>query len=285
MLESVRIRNFRGLHDLEIGEIARLNLFSGLNNSGKTSLLEALFLLSGGGNPGGAILTARGVDSAAGRPEAVADVLWKPMFSGLDIGKNIEISGRYAPDGDSVLRISRSRTGTIRLPRDGKGAVSTTELPNEQTLVFSFQDASGKNTEGSVRLTEEGIKIEAPESEIAYPAAILTSKSGSHREDALRLGQLRVHKNHKFIEGVLRVIEPRLKSVEDSSASGHSMIWVDVDHSELLPLPMMGEGMSRVARLALAISAVPGGVVLVDEIENGLHHSVISGLWRATNRI
>lgn len=51
MLESVRIRNFRVFRDLEIDRLARINLFAGHNNSGKTTLLEALFLLSGGGNP------------------------------------------------------------------------------------------------------------------------------------------------------------------------------------------------------------------------------------------
>ena len=42
MLESVRIRNFRNLVDLQIEGLDRVNLFTGQNNSGKTTLLEAL---------------------------------------------------------------------------------------------------------------------------------------------------------------------------------------------------------------------------------------------------
>lgn len=48
----------------------------------------------------------------------------------------------------------------------------------------------------------------------------------------------------------------------------------------LIPLPIMGGGMVRLADLAVYIGNAPGGVVLVDEIENGLHYSVMSNVWR-----
>ena len=57
MLERLHIKNFRALRDLEMDELARINLIGGRNNSGKTSLLEALFLLSTAGKPGGALDT------------------------------------------------------------------------------------------------------------------------------------------------------------------------------------------------------------------------------------
>ena len=51
MFKNLRIRNFRAFGDLEIPCLGRVNLVTGKNNSGKTSLLEALFLLCGAGNP------------------------------------------------------------------------------------------------------------------------------------------------------------------------------------------------------------------------------------------
>ena len=41
-LENVTIHQFRGLRDLELKNLGRINLFVGINNSGKTSVLEAL---------------------------------------------------------------------------------------------------------------------------------------------------------------------------------------------------------------------------------------------------
>jgi len=52
---------------------------------------------------------------------------------------------------------------------------------------------------------------------------------------------------------------------------------VPIIHGEIglgrpLPLPLMGEGMARIASLLLSIGTYRGGIVLIDEIENGLHH-------------
>lgn len=51
MITSLHIKNFRGFEDLEVKGLKRVNLFAGRNNSGKTSLLEAVFLLGGPNNP------------------------------------------------------------------------------------------------------------------------------------------------------------------------------------------------------------------------------------------
>ena len=52
MLNSIQIRNYRILSELDVDGLSRINLIAGRNNSGKTSLLEAIFLLSSGaGNP------------------------------------------------------------------------------------------------------------------------------------------------------------------------------------------------------------------------------------------
>jgi AAA15 family ATPase/GTPase len=39
--------------------------------------------------------------------------------------------------------------------------------------------------------------------------------------------------------------------------------------------------MQRVLSIVLAIANAPGGVVLIDEIENGLHYSVLKEVWQA----
>jgi predicted ATPase len=47
----------------------------------------------------------------------------------------------------------------------------------------------------------------------------------------------------------------------------------------------MGDGLLRVLAFASALARSPGGVVLIDEIENGLHYSVMTPLWSAIERI
>jgi AAA15 family ATPase/GTPase len=45
MFRSIKIENFRGFKDFELQQLGRINLLVGLNNSGKTSVLEAVQLL------------------------------------------------------------------------------------------------------------------------------------------------------------------------------------------------------------------------------------------------
>ena len=83
----------------------------------------------------------------------------------------------------------------------------------------------------------------------------------------------------------LRTIEPRLKNIADNASSGAPMIWVDIGLRELVPLPVMGNGMTHVARIVLNATAVQDGILLVDEIENGLHHSVLQDVWRVVEKV
>jgi AAA15 family ATPase/GTPase len=43
----------------------------------------------------------------------------------------------------------------------------------------------------------------------------------------------------------------------------------------------MGEGIGRLLSIILAIANAKGGTILIDEIENGLHYSVLSNVWKA----
>lgn len=291
MLESLHIRNFRIFGEIEISRLGRINLFTGRNNSGKTTLLEALFLLSGAGAPQMALNTnvIRGMEPAAGfpapqSPEAVWETLWKPFFSEFDMEKHIEISAFHASSGTLSLKVAPERTEVMELPLgNGAGETSVARLPGERSLVLSFSDRSAKEAESRLKVTGQGIRIEQSDARVPFPAVFLSSRIGNLHEDAMRLGQLRKRKQGDLLLKALQVIEPRLRSVEDNSASGAPMIWGDVGFPELAPLAAMGEGMTRIARLVLAISSAPGGIVLVDEIENGLHHSVQSRIWEVVD--
>ena len=46
MISSINIKGFRGFSRFEMSDLGRVNLLVGANNSGKTSLLEALYLLT-----------------------------------------------------------------------------------------------------------------------------------------------------------------------------------------------------------------------------------------------
>lgn len=66
--------------------------------------------------------------------------------------------------------------------------------------------------------------------------------------------------------------------------SGYASIYADIGKYRFFPLPLLGEGLNRVLSVALAITIAPDGVVLIDEIENGLHWTVMRKIWEAISK-
>ncbi len=282
MLQGLLIRNYRIFESLKIDQLRRLNLIAGSNNSGKTSLLEGIFLLAGGR----AELALNGhiarVDLNS-EVRQVGDNFWMPFFNNLDMTKAIRIEGYSESLGTLALEITSDRNRTSEILVDSTDGISATNRPNKHKLVFSYEHASREPIKSHIQEAGTRITGEQPDLDIPYKAAIVLSRIPNGQEDAIRLANLRKQKRDHLLLEALRVIEPRLQSVEDNSASGTPLIWGDIGLPELVPLAVMGEGMSRLARLVLSISAVANGLVMIDEIENGIHHTLLPNLWRAVD--
>ena len=286
MLERLTVRNYRGLHDLTIKDLGRINVFTGRNNAGKTSLLEALWLLCGAANARMAANSYVIRNRDRGKPPTSwAETYWRPLFWHLDTGQNLKISGYHSAVGDMELTISWGRPLTTEVPRNERTDKLTEAHNAEPSLKFTYLDQNSGTIESEAREAPENFKFEQADDYVPFAAVILQPGGGNVNEDAIKLGKLRTRKRGNKLLEALRVVEPKLISVEDSASSGAPMIWVDVGLRELVPLPVMGAGMTHVARLVLAAASVPGGVMLVDEIENGLHHSVLPDVWRVVEQV
>ena len=284
MLKRLQIRNFRGFNDLTIDQLSGINLIAGKNNAGKTSLLEALFLLAGAGNADMA-LNANVMRGFESNGIQAREPFWKQLFFDLDMGQSLEIEGVHTSQGRLTLQITSERQSTVKAPLDPGDTISETNLFAERSLVFQYTGGASRNPIKSRirRIKPQEIEINQPATNSPFQATILLSRTRSIHEDAIRLGRLRQQKQGDLLVKALQVVEPKLQSIEDNSSSGTPMIWGDIGLSELVPLSVMGEGMAQMARLILAIAATPNGVVLVDEVENGFHHSVLPDIWRAVD--
>ena len=52
------------------------------------------------------------------------------------------------------------------------------------------------------------------------------------------------------------------------------------NHAKPVPLKSLGDGAISLFRVVLALANSRGGFLLIDEAENGIHHSVLKDLWR-----
>ncbi len=280
MIESLRIHGFRCFNRLEVNRLSDINLIAGKNNSGKTSLLEAVFLLGSAGNARMASdpHVVRGLEQGT-LGESGWNV-WDQLFNRLDTGSTIEIAGTHSTYGEMELQISSSWQPQTEVPLDRPGM----DYSDDCTLTFTYFDNSGVGTDSHIHIRGDKFEIEQPTHGFQFPAIILLPRlKRSLHDDASRLANLRRHKRGDILLSAMKAVEPRLESIEVIYSNGSPMIWGDIGLSELIPLPSMGEGMTQIARFVLAIGTTPNGLVLVDEIENGLHHSVLADVWRAVD--
>jgi hypothetical protein len=85
----------------------------------------------------------------------------------------------------------------------------------------------------------------------------------------------------------MRVVDKRLRSIvflggdSDFRQRGQERVVVAMEGvSGRIPLGTLGGGLTRMLTLALSLIQSRGGLLLVDEIETGLHYSVMGEMWR-----
>ncbi len=104
MLTQLEIANFRGFRQAKIEDLGQINLFVGANNTGKTTLLEALFVLQGHANIDLPLTVSalRGLSSFDILPMDI----WGWLFNDKDIAKKISIKSFQERDRHRALTIS-----------------------------------------------------------------------------------------------------------------------------------------------------------------------------------
>ena len=289
MHKSFTTRNFRCFDALTVEPLERINLIAGKNNIGKTALLEALWLHHGYHNPelGLRLRAFRGLDRFK-----KDEFLWD-MFSKFDPEKTIELSSRDQDDRACSLRITIQEHPTSRVslrerPAEGNGRESLapemidqeTTAPVESRILLDYTDASGKNIQAYAYVEPDGIRFERPPG-VKGPSGILLVARQRDNLGTLaeRFSNLAVDNKEGKIVQILRIIEPRLKGLTVQHRGGSPIIYGDIGMRRRMPLPLMGDGIGRLLGIALAISEAHDGLLLVDEIENGLHHTVMGKVW------
>lgn len=292
MYASFTARRFRCFQNTTIEPLSTINLISGKNNVGKTALLEAIWMHQGYFNPelGVRVSALRGLTRI--KPEEA----FRDLFSDFDVSAPIELVSHDENGKSHELRITVSEPTTSRMEfrkdgfngDNGHDETATDRISQESTqsvaseVELEFISEDGPTIRSQAVLEPNAIRFERTPGIKAPTGIFLTSRqSGDLEELAERFANLAVTKQEEKIVRFLRIIEPRLQRLTVQYRSGLPIIYGDIDMPRLVPLPLMGQGMGRLLQIALAISDATDGILLVDEVENGLHYTVMAPVWRA----
>lgn len=278
MYTSFTIQNFRGFEHLHFDNLARINLIAGQNNVGKTSVLEALMLHAGHFSPFFLMRNAR-----AEEPEIHNAFSWDVLFYNFQTERKITLSGQNSnfPQSPYVMEIRvvdiRKSPETYQEISDWNGLLKSFEALSPYVLEFKASER-----ENFLVVKEEKrlhlIGIALIHTEFSF---IEAHETFSLSENANRFSKLKLTRKHSFLIDILKILESRLVDLALLQSGELPFIYADIGLPQLIPLTQLGTGINRLANLILSMSNINHGVVCIDEIENGLHTSILKDVWKA----
>ena len=289
MINALNISGFKGFVELDLPHLSRITLLGGRNNAGKTSVLEALFTLFDRLNPQMMLrqYAWRNVESLPLDPASV----WSPFFYGYDLNRDIRmhalINGRPERMALHFNPNYSQQTIFAEPPTQGsRTALIQTDTPAGITASLDIRYQTDTLPEQVSHITLRGNTLEYTAENIDsfsphLVAIIGTRIPESQNELATRFGQLDVVGRQDVVVDFLRIMEPDLKSLTVIATGNLSMVYGDVGLPRKIPISYMGDGMFRLLTIITYMATLPGGILLIDEVENGIHHSVMAQVWAA----
>lgn len=277
MINSLTIKNFRCFKELKIGGLKRFNILVGESGSGKTAFLEAIFLL-GGGSPE-VYLRLR---QWRGYGQAIKLTGTKSSYESLFA----DIFFSFDQTSEARIRLDDSVTGPRSLVISYKGqqtyqASAKRVIENVflvDPIVFHWT-VGKKNYESQVQIKEGAISI-AGFADV-YAAWLISPATGpeshsQHFSDLSKKGKAQPIINE------LKKQFPFIKDVTLESLVGELMIYASVEQlNEKIPIGLLSAGMNKYLAILIAIASNPGGVVLIDEFENGFYFKNLTPFLRS----
>lgn len=277
MINTFKIHNFRGIKSLEIDEIKQLNLFLGYNNCGKSSVLEALYLFSDPSHPVNEIQINRA------RHYLKSDIKsLQSIFYGLDYAAPITLSGRMSDGETRMLEIKyyehepaktdlSDMTFTSRKTNKIYGLENILHLAldgKEETYKFNVEPVN--DSEAKVSSDKQNGKYE-DNFNCGYmpPSSNPLDYINSFKE-------IVENKETSYIVKALHEIEPSLTGLTVID----NQIMADIGLDRLIPIQLLGDGIRKIFSIIIFIYQLKNGVVLLDEIDNGLHYKSMPTLWK-----
>lgn len=287
MIENLTIDNFKIFKHLEIEKLGRVNLITGKNNVGKSCLLEAVKIYS-----------------EKGFPWELLDVLYRrnelelTEFRGLINEKSSELPLSF--DANQILE-RRNRVGNLfnvsKRTSESHETKHQFEIRSStqgilRTSLYVTKDltkteiVSEFNDEGEYHLslvdnrisTWDSITWNGGQGTKLIPVEGLTPDQVSDFWDEIALTDRK-----EAIIASLDVFGENISDIAVTKEQYSSRRFPSVRLKNLkspVPMKRLGDGVFRAFVIGTLLATSESRILLVDEIDTGLHHTVLVSIWK-----
>ncbi|MEZ5346449.1 MAG: AAA family ATPase [Pyrinomonadaceae bacterium] len=257
ILDSLAIANYRCFGKVSIENLGKVNLFLGKNNVGKTALLEALYLFANNGKQ----------DTLAGIINCREEIQVLPKFD--------ENQGAYK--SQAFENLFRNRPAPADMSGSNKEkvnfSISSLKDPNKRVSIGFFQ----REAEEPYTTLMQGHNLKK------FPVHFARLQRLDDGEIEKLWKQIEMTPLEDFVTQSLKILSNELVSVrlmEDSEGLGNKVLFARIrSHRKPVRLRSLGFGINRLFEIMLQAVNSKDGMLLIDEIESGIHYTALKEIW------
>ena len=229
---------------------------------------------------------------------------WSDYFYGMDDSKPFEISVL-----DESSKITQIYNCAYEKKENQDISFSLNQIEATEGNIISQPAMVGnidRNANLEIKITEEkatkrkedlyNITIKSRKEEInaninqsrkgkefKFRTAMMITTSKNITKDTIinNLSGIIQKKKKEDLIGYVKNIDSRINDIAISSINNTKDVYLDIGLSEMTELSMMGEGIARALAFISSTIEMKNSIILIDEIENGIHFSAIEGMIKS----
>lgn len=284
MITEISIDGFRCFNHTHIKGFEQVNLLGGKNNSGKTALLEAIMLACQPNEITLAFLRDTLRKESQQLIAAMPNKVWDNLF--------------YQQQDKEIKIIIISNNKEYRLNLAKKKNESNILLvsfndkpayPNTKQYMIIFNNHTKQKYEMQVGILIQNIPTEYTpiidnDQYLSRPfiyknVETLFNLPIPNTKLAAKYNELELNSQDDLFLQALNTIDESIDKIKISIIGENILYARRKGENQFLPLTLFGDAINSVAKLIFAILDAKDGILLIDEIENGIHYSNHSKVW------
>lgn len=288
MINEINIVNYRCYRNSTIKGFKKVNLIGGLNNSGKTILLEAILLnVSPTFQNIATLKQLRGEDM---KGTNVPEYAWDNFFYQQEKDKKIEIIANYFQNNKNEkvnLTITcNEKTADFSSSDnsdDSEGLLINDFITNEKNvksvLHLDYETNDNKSSVLTVVAHQKGYNAKQLSADPRAIANFISTYSRRRPADLAKdYGIAEKRNKEKTVLAALNIIDSRIEAIRVSVVGG-AHLEIKRQGENFMSSNLFGDAINKILYIVLTLVNNNGSILLIDEIENGIHHTAQKDFW------
>jgi AAA15 family ATPase/GTPase len=268
MLQNITIENFKCFEKAHFSGFGKVNLLGGKNNAGKTALLEAIYVfMKATENPIPDIYRYRKFDMGT--------------FS-RNLGEKIFDNLFFKQDNKVTIKI-KSDILKGKMPYD---FVEFQQSGNLYARLFSSISEKHLSLVFNYNLSIKGARnVPGPNYDFKFTTIFIPTDYRMASIDLVRAYEdLEMKGQEEKLLHAFQLIDNDIERIKTFTQNPLSL-YIKKKDNYFMPIDFFGDALNKMAYYILQIIKAENGILLIDEIENGLHHTHQAEFWEMILKI